>query len=379
MRSGDRGRPAFPGGKSITYSGDGCPRSELSKSTGELRMPESTGRIAPATEVPPPAAEPEKPIRRKRGLRIALLSFASVVVLLGAVAAGGFAYINHEVGNVQRIPVNFTALDASGTAGGMTILLTTYQSGYTGTGTDKTDTGQAGLIMLLHINATRKAGGVVSIPPLTEVQVPGHGPMQLQDVLSAGGPSLMVKTVQSLTGVPINHYARINFSKSSAVINALGGVTVTLPNKAAAFGYEFKRGINQLNGTTAIDYVRQSSLTEQQRVLRQQNLMRAMLAKLAQEHLLTNPLAMFRGLKAITAALSVDSNLSNAQIEKLATELGGLGAGSAAFITAPVKPTGDTETLDTTVTSQLWNAVNHDSLAAFAQSHPSTITPATPR
>jgi len=75
----------------------------------------------------------------------------------------------------------------------------------------------------------------------------------------------------------------------------------------------------------------------------------------------------------------VDSNLSNAQIEKLATELGGLGAGSAAFITAPVKPTGDTETLDTTVTSQLWNAVNHDSLAAFTQSHPSTVTPATPR
>ena len=53
-------------------------------------MPESTGRIAPAaevTEVRPPVAAPEKPIRRKRGLRIALVSLASVIVLLGAVAA----------------------------------------------------------------------------------------------------------------------------------------------------------------------------------------------------------------------------------------------------------------------------------------------------
>ena len=75
----------------------------------------------------------------------------------------------------------------------------------------------------------------------------------------------------------------------------------------------------------------------------------------------------------------MDSNLSNTQIEKLATELGGLGAGSSAFIVAPVKPSGDTESLDTPVTSQLWAAVNHDSLAAFAKQHPATVTPAVPR
>src|ERR1700753_1148671 len=284
-------------------------------------MPEATGRITPAaevTEVRPPVAAPEKPIRRKRGLRIALVSLAAVIVLLGAVAAGGFAYLNHEIGSVQRIPVKVTALDASGTAGGETILLTTYQSGYTGTGADKTDTGEAGLIMLLHINATRKAGGVVSIPPLAEVQVPGHGPSQLQDVLSVGAPSLMVRTVQSLTGVPINHYARIDFDHTAQVVNALGGVTITLPERTTAFGHEFKTGVNQLNGVTAVDYVRQVSLTEQQRVLRQQNLMRAMLTKLAGEHLLTNPVTMVRVLKAITGALTVDSNFSNTQIEKLA-------------------------------------------------------------
>jgi LCP family protein required for cell wall assembly len=232
--------------------------------------------------------------------------------------------------------------------------------------------------MLLHIDANQKAGGVVSIPPQTEVQVPGHGEMQLWNAMAIGGPSLLVQTVQSLTGVPINHYARIDFTHTAAVVNALGGVTVTLPNTTTAFGHEFKVGVNQLNGVTAVDYVRQSSLTEQQRVLRQQNLMRAMLTKLAQGHLLTNPVTMVRVLNAITTALSVDSNFSNTQIEKLATELGTLGAGSSTFITAPVKTVGGTETLDSAVTSPLWNAVNHDSLAAFAQRFPSTVSPSTP-
>jgi hypothetical protein len=35
------------------------------------------------------------PPGRRRGLRIALLSLASVIVLLGAVAAGSFLYVNH--------------------------------------------------------------------------------------------------------------------------------------------------------------------------------------------------------------------------------------------------------------------------------------------
>jgi LCP family protein required for cell wall assembly len=342
-------------------------------------MPETPGRVAPETTVEQPVIEPGKPIRRHRGLRITLLSFASVIVLLGAVVAGGFAYVNHEAGRIHRIPVKFTTLQVAGAAGGMTVLLTSNQDGYTGLGSLADDSGQTGMIMLLHINAGQKAGGVVSISPLIRAQVPGHGEMQLSDVLSAGGPSLLVKTVQSLTGVPINHYARIDFDHTAAVVNALGGVTVTLPTTATAFGHVLKVGVNQLNGVTAVAYVRQPSLSEQERVLRQQNLMRAMLTRLAQEHLLTNPITSVRVLSAITGALSVDSNFSNTQIEKLAIQLGTLGTSSSTFITAPVKTAGSTVTLNSAVTSQLWSAINHDSLTAFAQRYPATITPGTPK
>ena len=338
-------------------------------------MPETPSRVAPKTAEEQPGTEPGAPIRRRRGLRIALLSFAAVIVLAGAVVAGSFAYLNHEAGGIHRIPVN-VAPQAAGTS--MTILLTGNQIGYTGT--SKQDTGQTGLIMLLHINANQKAGGVVSISPQIEAAVPGHGQMQLTDVLQAGGPSLMVKTVESLTGVPINHYARIDFNHTAAVVNALGGVTVVLPGTTTAFGHVLKVGVNQLNGVTAVAYVRQTSpLSEQERVLRQQNLMRAMLTKMADKHLLTNPVTAVRLLTAITRALSVDTNFSNTQIEKLATKLGTLGAGSSAFITAPVAAKGATVTLDPTVDGPLWSAVKHDSLAAFAQQYPTAVTPGTPK
>ena len=70
------------------------------------------------------------PRRRRRGLRIALVSAASLVVFLGAVVAGGYAYVNHLASSIPRIPVQFMKLDAAGQPaagkgrGAMTVLIT---------------------------------------------------------------------------------------------------------------------------------------------------------------------------------------------------------------------------------------------------------------
>jgi LCP family protein required for cell wall assembly len=317
--------------------------------------------------------------RRRRGLRITLLSLASVIVLIGAVAAGSFAYFNHVVGSIPRIPVKFLA--QVNPSHGMTILLTDAQVGHTGltaaqASGDASD--KTGLIMLLHINAGNKAGGVVSIPPQTMVKVPGRGEMQIQYVVAVGGPSLLVETINRLSGVAINHYARINFSHVVSTVDAEGGVSVTLPKATDSFGYQFHAGVNHVDGIGAVDYARDPSLSETGRVLRQQSLTRAILTKMGNKHLLINPLTTNRMLHALVGMLTVDSSFSNSQIESLATELGGLTGSAGTFVTVPTRVTHGSVVLKPAQSSDLWSAIGSGSIAAFAKKYPDTVTPAAP-
>jgi LCP family protein required for cell wall assembly len=314
--------------------------------------------------------------KRRRGLRISLVSLASVTVLLGAAAAGTFIYVNHEVGSITRIPVKFLAQDDP--AGGMTVLLTGNQVGPTGFGSTPQTPAGTGLIMLLHVNANQSAGAVVSIPPQTEVNVPGEGQMQLGNVVAAGGASLLTETVHNLTGVPIDHYARIDFSHVASVVDALGGVSVTLPETTKSFGHVFQPGVNQVNGTQALQYARQPSLSETGRVLRQGSLMRAVLGKLAGERGLTSPLTMTRALSALTSMLTVDSTFTNSQILGLATNLRGISSSATTFVTAPTETVNNSVVLNPAESSRLWSAVSKGSIASFAHRNPDTITPVAP-
>lgn len=316
------------------------------------------------------------PRRRRRGLRIALVSLASTTVLLGAAAAGAFIYVNHEVGSIPRVPVKFLAQEDS--SGGMTMLLTDTPVGPTGLSGTPQVTGEAGLIMLLHINADKSAGGVVSLPPQAVVSVPGYGRMQLSRVIAVGGPSLLTEAVHNLTGVRINHYARIDFNHVASMVDALGGVSVTLPETTESFGHVFQKGVDQVNGTQALEYARQPSLTETGRMLRQGSLMRAVLSKIAGDHLLTSPMTMTRVLNALTSMLTVDSTFTNSQILRLATDLGSLSSSAGTFVSAPTDTVDGVVVLNPTASSALWSAINNDSVASFAQHYPDTRTPAAP-
>jgi LCP family protein required for cell wall assembly len=330
-----------------------------------------------------PSAGPEQgqpPRRRRRGLRIALVTMASLVVLIGGVVAGGYAYVNHLAGSIQRIPVKFAKLDAAtgGNYGGATTVLITGQGiGPTGAPTGPEDS-SSGLIMLLHVNATGYSGGVVSIPPQSIVRVPGHGRTQLENALKFGGPDLLVQTVENLTHVQINHYARLDFSHVDRTVNALGGVNVTLPDVTSSFGHEFHLGVNHLTGREALDYAREPSLSEEARVLRQQSLMRAVIRKIEFRHLLSNPLTMYRVLHALISMLTLDSNFTTSEIEHLAKEVRDL-TGSTEYVTAPVHMRAGQVHLDRALSRQLWAAIRQDSISAFAKRHPFTITPSAPK
>jgi polyisoprenyl-teichoic acid--peptidoglycan teichoic acid transferase len=317
------------------------------------------------------AGEPGKPKRRVR--RGVLVSVASLLVVAIAAAVGIYAYVNHAVSSIPRVHVGNLSGSASGSA--QTFLITGSPWEPTGTEVQGVPANYSKLIMLLHINANGRTGAVVGIPSDAMVSVPGVGIKPLWYAFKAGGPSLLVLTVRQLTGVPINHYAEIDLNHMTSLIDAIGGVDITLSSASRSFGHTFSAGVNHLTGLTAVYYSRDPSLTDQARMLRQEDLLRAILIKIADDHLLTNPITAIRVLNAITSTLTVDSNMSNSQVESLARKLGTLGGNAATFVTAPTQTVNGQLVLNAPIASQLWTATEKNTIAKFATTFPATVTP----
>jgi LCP family protein required for cell wall assembly len=315
--------------------------------------------------------------RHKRLKRILIASGASLVVLIGAVVAGGYMFANHLAGKVHRIP-NIVALDAknqpAARSGSMTILLTD-------TGVVPGANYETGLVELLHLNAGQGGGGSVSFPANLLVSVPGRGQMRLGQTLMVGGPSLMIRTLELLTNVRINHYAAVNFEGLPSVVGSMNGVNVDVPYTVTSDGFTFRAGVNDLNSADVLAYVRQTAVSQVGRTELQENLLRAIMDKIATHRyfVATN----YRVLDAVVAALSVDSNMSNSELESLALQLGTLRGRDGVFIDVPTlgSPTAGYSQpvrLRSGLGRKLWHAIRTDSLAAFAQQYPFTVTPGAP-
>jgi LCP family protein required for cell wall assembly len=316
------------------------------------------------------AVEAGKP--KRRGRRFVLVSLGSILAVAIAAGFGIYAYVNHAVSSIPRVHVGHL----SGAGSGETFLIAGSPWEPGGTPVPGVAANYTKLFMLLHINANGRTGAVVGIPGDAMVDVPGMGTKPLWDAFKVGGPSLLVLTVHQLTGVPINHYAEIDLNHMTSLVDAVGGVTVTLPASSKAYGHTFSAGVNNLTGITAVYYARDPLLSDQARMLREENLLRAILIKIAGDHLLTNPVTAIRVLNAITSTLTVDSNMSNSSIESLARKLGTLGANAATFVTVPTQTVNGQLVLNAPVASQLWTTIKKNSIATFATTFPAAVTPA---
>lgn len=342
-----------------------------------------------------------RPVTRKfsRAKRILLVGAGALATMACGAALLAYIAVSQLGANPHRIPDVFRGLDPAtrpvtpaSTRNSITILLagSDIRSATPTTGSHATappfEPGmqRSDLLMLVHIDADWRHIPLVSIPRDSWVPVPGHGMMKINAGLSLGGPPLMIATVEHLTNVRINHYAVIEFTSFQAMVQALGDVDVA--QQTSSGNFTFHRGLNHLSPAAALAYVRQRDGLpggDLSRIQRQQNLMRAVFAKTATEHVLTDPVTLYRLLRALTRTLSVDSTFTNAQIDTLAFQLRGLRTRDVTYVTAPVSGFGwrDLQSvvlLDNAKCAQLWSAIRNDSVAAFAARYPAAVTPLAP-
>ena len=109
-------------------------------------------------------------------------------------------------------------------------------------------------MMLARIDPQQKKVTLVSIERDTLVDIDGYGINKINAAYALGGPSLAVKTVSEFAGVPISHYAEINFDGFKAVVDALGGVdvNVSIDIDDPEAGGSLSAGEQTINGDQAL-------------------------------------------------------------------------------------------------------------------------------
>ena len=180
-------------------------------------------------------------------------------------------------------------------------------------------------ILLLHVPANGTRPTLVSLPRDSYVPIPGHGYNKLNAAYAIGGPKLLVKTVQNVTGLPVSHYMGIGFGGLVSVVDDIGGVRVCLPGpmKDPKAGLNLKAGCQVLNGDQALGFVRTRNFAQSdlQREQDQRILIKGILSKMTSPGTLANPFAVVPAANGAASAITIDQGTGLTQLISVAFAL----------------------------------------------------------
>jgi LCP family protein required for cell wall assembly len=242
--AGGRGRPPADDPDATQVISGATPSSRGTARSGD----DPPTRIAPAPggtpDGPPPSARRSRTKRRRKRspLRWVLLLLVAWLVYLVAVPV--FAWMS--VDSIDAEPGGDRPEDQPGTT-----YLVVGSDGREGLAGERTDT-----IMLLHIGSGPDL--LMSIPRDSIVDIPEQGTNKINAAFALGGPKLLVRTVESETGIRVDHYVEIGFDGFVGLVDAVGGVEIcprtAIDDPKAELKVE--KGCQEADGETALGYAR---------------------------------------------------------------------------------------------------------------------------
>lgn len=274
------------------------------------------------------------------------LSGFLVPVLVFAVAVGGYLM---SLRNAYEKDVNY--VDITSTDGGASDGTKALQGEGTNIlllGSDKRDpnsaegkivTGQrSDVIMWVHINADNSMAYVASFPRDLYVDIPGHGKDKVNAALAYGGVPLATQTLQNYVGTKVDHVALVDFDGITGIVDTLGGVDVQVPQTFKAGDLQFTKGVQHMNGTEALIFVRQRYQLpggDFDRNTNQRAVLKALIEKIVSRGTLTDPGKVLKVTEQISPFLTVDSKLTSERVAQLGLDNRNLRSGNIRYFSAP--------------------------------------------
>ena len=241
-----------------------------------------------------------------------------------------------------------------------------------GSDADIGGTNRSDVIMLVHTDPDQERAAILSFPRDLWVPIWHRDESKINSAfeggLRGGGPQLVVKTVEDLTGVHINHWLYVDLARFEHIVEVLNGVTMCVPAslvntpgwltqssstgetqvyyEAAGHivdpntGLDIKPGCQLLDAKQALAYVRTRHLPcdnvpDFSRIGRQQQFLRAVLNRL----LTPSEIAKAPSLvEPIAQNLATDDEFKLADVIYLLGQLKGISTGDVDFRAVPGLP-----------------------------------------
>ena len=145
--------------------------------------------------------------------------------------------------------------------------------------------GRADSAMVVSYNKKTNEVKIISLLRDCYVPIEGHYSNKLGHALAYGGIGLYINTVNEILDLDIQHYIVMDFEGVKSAVDQLGGIEVTLTQKEVDYykrsGYNFKVGVNHMNGEQALWHCRNRSLSgaDFERTRRQRDVITAIYQK----------------------------------------------------------------------------------------------------
>jgi LCP family protein required for cell wall assembly len=243
---------------------------------------------------------------------------------------------------------------------------------------DSEGNGRSDTILVVHLNAKRDKAYIISFPRDMYVTVPGYGKNKINAAFAFGGAPLAVRTLENLTDVRMDHVVLIDFEGFIRLTEDLGGVTVTNKTAFSTQGFDYPEGKITIAGEEALWFVRERKLLpggDLARAENQRNVIKAIVQKGLSAEVISDPGRFITFIGNVAKHLTVDNDLSDAEIRRTALSLRLTGK-DIQLLQAPISGFATTsdgqsiDVVDTAKMAELASAMKKDKLSEYVKKYP---------
>ncbi|CUR57824.1 Cell envelope-related transcriptional attenuator [metagenome] len=322
-------------------------------------------------------------LKRHSALRLLLASTVTITLVIGLGAVFFYRHLNENITFLDitdQVGADRPERVAPGKPINVLIMGSDSRAGDQGMKQLENGGARSDTTILMHLSSDRKFAYGVSLPrdavierptcKTDEGTVPAESGAMFNTAFYYGGVACTVKTVESLTGVRIDHWVVVNFNGFKDMVDAIGGVNVCVPHAIDDDQYKMhlKAGNQKIKGQAALDYVRVrhgfGDGSDIGRMKRQQSFIASMAAQVVSAGTLTRVDRLVKFLDAATRSLALDTGVGNIlSLAKLGQEFQSIGLDNIQFITVPwewYEPDPNRIVWNQKLSDRLWKKMRND-------------------